>query len=175
MKTPIKLILATLTLSLASAGMALAADAKMPAKEAEKSAAKEKPAEKDAPAAKDEAAPKKNTYPLYGQVISADASTLTIKGGEGKEPRKFSVNSTTVVMKGDQPATIEDIKEGQWIGGKIEKSAEGNDKVLKLNLEVKQKEAKTEAKTEAKPVVKAEAGEEGKEEVKSKAMKKKES
>ncbi len=168
MKTSFKLIIAALVLSLSSAGMALAAEAKAPAKEAEKSEAKEKPTEKVKPSDKEEAPAKRNTYPLYGQVISADASTLTIKGGEGKEPRKFSVSSATVVMKGDQPAAIKDIKEGQWIGGLLEKAAEGNDKVVKLNLEVKQKEPKPEAAADTAKV-------EPKEEAKPKATKKKES
>lgn len=175
MKTSLKPIIAAFVLTLSSAGLALAADAKAPAKEAETSEAKDKPADKEKPAEKDEAPAKRNTYPLYGQVISADASTLTIKGGEGKEPRKFSVDSATVVVNGDQPAAITDIKEGQWIGGKVEKSAEGNDKVLKLNLAVKQKEPKPEAKAEPQPVANAETKEEGKEEAKPKAMKKKES
>lgn len=171
MKTTLHLILAALIISLSGSGIVRAAEAKAPAKAAEKTAAKEKSVEKEKPAEKAEAPAKKNTYPLYGQVISANASTLTIKGGEGKEERKFSVNSATVIMKGDQPATIEDIKEGQWIGGLLAKSEEGNDKVLKLNLEVKQKEAKA----EAKPVAKAETKEEVKEEAKPKATKKKES
>lgn len=169
MKTSFKLILVALILSLPGAGTALAAEAKPAAKEAEKPAAKEKPVEKAKPAEKEEAPAKRNTYPLYGQVISADATTLTIKGGEGKEPRKFSVNADTVVVKGDQPATIGDIKEGQWVGGKIEKSAEGSDKVVKLNLEVKQKEPKPEAVATAK----ADTKEEGKESPKPKATPKK--
>ncbi|MEY4483802.1 MAG: hypothetical protein RL693_1254 [Verrucomicrobiota bacterium] len=175
MKTTLKLILAALIISFTGPGLLSAAETKAPAKEAEKPAAKEKPADKEKASEKDEAAPKKNTYPLYGQVVSANTRTLTIKGGEGKEDRKYSVNASTVIMKGDKPAAVEDIKEGQWIGGLLEKSAEGNDKVLKLNLAVKQKEAKSEEKPEAKPVAKTETKEEGKEEAKPKATKKKES
>lgn len=163
MKTTFKIILATLVISLSVSGAAFAADAKKPAKEAEKPAAKEK----EKPTEKEEGAAKKTTYPLYGQVVSVNASTLTIKGGEGKEDRKFSVTANTVLMKGDKPATIEDVKEGQWIGGLIDKAAEGNDKVLKLNLNVKQKAAKP----ETKEVVKTES----KEEAKPKVTKKKES
>lgn len=163
MKTTFKIILATLVISLSASSAVFAADAKKPAKEAEKPAAKEK----EKPAEKEEGAVKKTTYPLYGQVVSVNNSTLTIKGGEGKEDRKFSVNADTILMKGDKPATIEDIKEGQWVGGSIDKAAEGHDKVLKLNLNVKQKAAKP----EAKEVVKTET----KEETKPKATKKKES
>ena len=126
----------------------------------------DEPAEK--PAAKSEAKPsgdakaKKNTYPLYGQVVTATSRTLTIKGGEGKEDRKYTLNAETVITKADKPATSEDIKEGQWVGGLLEKATDGNDKVVKLNLSVKQKAAKPAAKegestkTESKTKKKAE-------------------
>ena len=126
----------------------------------------DEPAEK--PAAKSEAKPsgdakaKKNTYPLYGEVVSCNTRTLTIKGGEGKEDRKYTINTETVITKNDKPATTADVKEGQWVGGLLEKATDGNDKVVKLNLSVKQKAAKPaakegeSAKTESKTKKKAE-------------------
>lgn len=151
MKTSILLT----ALSLAFALPALAAP-----KKTEEPAAK--PAAKSEAKSTGEAKAKKNTYPLYGQVVSCNTRTLTIKGGEGKEDRKYTLNADTVITKGDKPATSDDVKEGQWVGGLLEKSTDGNDKVVKLNLSVKQKAAKPAAKegeatkTEGKTKKKAE-------------------
>ena len=41
--------------------------------------------------------------------VHIENRTLTIKGGEGKEDRKYTLNAETVITKGDKPATSEDI------------------------------------------------------------------
>lgn len=145
MKAIIKLFAAVSLLALA-----------LPALAAPKKAAEEpaKPAEKAAPKA--DAKTKKSTYPLYGEVVSCNTRTLTIKGGEGKEDRKYTINADTVITKDDKPATTADVKEGQWVGGLLDKSTDGNDKVVKLNLSVKQKQPKPAAKEGEKPKKKAE-------------------
>jgi uncharacterized protein YcfJ len=106
--------------------------------------------------AKAEEKPKKDTYPLYGQVVSVTTKTLTIKGGEGKEDRKYSITADTEIVDGDKAAKAADVKEGAWVGGLLKKATgSGNDTIVKLNVGVKQKEAKAESKTEA-PKKKAE-------------------
>jgi len=109
------------------------------------SAEKQKPAAKPAEAAKKEETKgdvKKDHYPLYGQVVSITASTLTIKGGEGKPDRKFDITKDTVIKKDDKAATSKDAAEGQWVGGYVKKSGgKGNDEIISLNLSAKQKEA----------------------------------
>ena len=105
--------------------------------------------------AKAEEKPKKDTYPLYGVVASITAKTLTIKGGEGKEDRKYTITADTEIVNGDKPAKSADVKEGAWVGGLLKKAAgSGNDTVLKLNVDVKQKEAKKEEKKEEAPAKK---------------------
>lgn len=100
-------------------------------------------------------AKKRDTYPLYGKVVSITSKTLTIKGGEGKEDRKYSINADTVFVNGEKPAKASDVKEGAWIGGLLKK-VEGdanNDLVVKVNIGVKQKEegaAKDDAKGDSK-------------------------
>lgn len=123
-------LLATLSLTFALSAVAAPKD----------DTAAEKPAAK-APG-KGDAKAKKNTYPLYGLVVSCNTRTLTIKGGEGKENSKYTISSDTIVTKDDKPASTADVKEGQWVGGLLEKATDGNDKVLKLNLSVKQKQPK---------------------------------
>lgn len=117
-------------------------------------AEKKKPAPAE-PAKKEEAKTdvKKDHYPLYGQVVSITASTLTIKGGEGKPDRKFDINKDTTIKKDDKPATIKDVKEGQWVGGYVKKDSDGkgNDELVSLNLSAKQKESKPEEKKPETP------------------------
>jgi hypothetical protein len=108
--------------------------------------AAEKPkakADEKAPA-KAEAKPKEETYPLYGKVVAVTSRTLTIVRSESEEAKetKFSIGSSTEIVNGDKPATIEDVKVGQWIGGLVRKAAgDGNDFVTKINVGVKQKKS----------------------------------
>jgi hypothetical protein len=85
---------------------------------------------------------KGNTYPLYGEVVSVTTKTLTIKGGEGKEDRKFTISSTTKIHNDGKPATIEDVKVGKKVGGSVEKET---DKLLSLNVGAAQSAAKPKA------------------------------
>lgn len=96
---------------------------------------------------------KRDHYPLYGQIVSITASTLTIKGGEGKPDRKFDMTKDTVIRKDDKAATAKDATEGQWVGGYVKRSSgKGYDEIVSLNLSAKQKEIKSEEK---KPEAKA--------------------
>jgi hypothetical protein len=115
-----------------------------------RAAEEKKPAKAEKATAAD--AEKKNTYPLYGEVVAITSRTLTIKGGEEKEDRKYTISAATEILKSEKPATVEDVKVGQWVGGLLEKAEAGNDKVLKLNLSVKQKD-----KSATKPAAKKEA------------------
>jgi hypothetical protein len=120
--------------------------------------AKKKSAEKPAETAKKEepkSDAKKDHYPLYGRVVSITETTLTIKGGEGKEDRKFDITKETVIKKDDKAATVKDTKEGQWVGGYVKRSGgKGNDQIVSLNLSAKQKEAKADEKKSETPAPK---------------------
>jgi hypothetical protein len=117
------------------------------------------PATKTTPAAAaaTETKPKRDTYPLYGEVISINASTLVIKGGVDKPNRTFVINKETEIVDGEKAAKVSDVKTGHWVGGLVKKTDKGDDELLKLNIDVKQKEAKApEAKAkEAAPAAKA--------------------
>ncbi len=92
---------------------------------------------------------KKDTYPLYGEVVSITDSLLTIKGGKDKPDRKFDITKDTKIHNGDKPATVKDVKTGAWVGGLVKKKAEGekgNDVLESLNTDVKQKEDKKDDK-----------------------------
>jgi hypothetical protein len=109
---------------------------------------KTKPPEK--PAAKTEPKAKEDTYPLYGKVLAITSRTLTVVRSESEEAKesKYSIGASTEVVNGDKPATVEDVKIGQWVGGSVKKATdEGNDVVTKINLGVKQKKGSTKAGT----------------------------
>jgi hypothetical protein len=77
-------------------------------------------------------------YPLKGEVAAVTPTVLTIKGGAGKPDRVYTITPETKIVNGEKPATIADVKVGQNVGGRLEKSANGKDKVLKINIGVKQ-------------------------------------
>lgn len=83
----------------------------------------------------------KANYPIYGQLVSLTSKTLIIRSSEEKPERKFLISKDSEIVKDGKPATAEDAKVGQWVGGYVEKNASGNDKLLKLNLSAKQREA----------------------------------
>jgi hypothetical protein len=142
-------LLTVTCLSLALPGLVAAKTLGEPAS---KPAAKAAAPKAGAPA---EVKAKKDTYPLYGQVVAATSNLLTIKGGQGKEDRKYAITPETVVSKDEKPATLADVKPGQWVGGLLQKNLDGSSKVLKLNLSVKQKEAKPAGKEKAPSSTKA--------------------
>lgn len=106
------------------------------------------PAKTDKPAAKkgDEAA-KPMHLPLKGMVLAITTRTLTVKGGEGKEDRKFTINKDTQIVKGEAAATVTEVKVGQTITGSYVKHPEGASTLTKLQIAPKLSEPK---KTEAK-------------------------
>jgi hypothetical protein len=116
--------------------------------------------------AKGKAKTKRDTYPLWGEVVSVTPKLLTIKGGEGKENRKYAITADTKIHNDDKPATIADIKTGKMVGGLIKKvEGAGDDQMVSINTGVKQERSKGDAKagTDAK------AGEEPKSKGKKKA------
>ena len=113
---------------------------------------KNPPATKPAPAeAKGaEAKPKRDTYPLYGEVVSINSTTLVIKGGVDKPNRNFVIGKETEIVNDEKAAKASDVKPGHWVGGLVKKTEKGDDEVLKINVGVKQKEEKAaEAKAKA--------------------------
>ena len=125
---------------------------------AETKKAAAKPAEAAA-----EAKPKKDTYPLYGEVVSIDSSTLVIKGGADKPDRKYAITKDTAYVNHpkdgeSKPAKASDVKVGAWVGGLLKKAAKGNDEVVSINVAVKQKEAKDSKEEPAKTPAKKKKG-----------------
>lgn len=85
---------------------------------------------------------KSDTYPLWGEVVAVTSRTLTIKGGEGKEDRKFTISAETKIHNDGKPATLEDIKVGRKVGGSVQKTTEGNPKMLTINVGAAQEASK---------------------------------
>lgn len=87
--------------------------------------------------------------PFYGKVVAATARTLTIKSSENSAERKIAINSQTKIVKDQQPATSKDIVIGRWVGGSVERDADGSETAATINLSAKQKTEKP--KAESKP------------------------
>lgn len=118
-------------ITLASVGLVAAAPKEEPSAEQPKSAAPKK------------AKAKSDSYPLWGEVVAVTTRTLTIKGGEGKEDRKFTITAETKIHNDGKPATLEDIKVGRKVGGSVQKVAEGNPKMLSINVGAAQEASKS--------------------------------
>ncbi len=90
------------------------------------------------PAEKGEKA-KKDTYPQTGEVVAVTPKLLTLKGGKGKEDRKFDITADTKIVDGDKPATVADVKVGKKVGCFVKKAeGSGNPTLLKLNVGISQ-------------------------------------
>lgn len=98
-------------------------------------------------ASKSGEAGKSKPLPLRGTVVAITTRTLTLKGGEGKEDRKFTINKDTAIVKGEAAATTENVKVGQAITGSYVKNADGSSTLIKLQTAPKPSTAK---KPEAK-------------------------
>jgi hypothetical protein len=86
-----------------------------------------------------QSAPKAKGMPFYGKVGAIDkaANTITLDGKEKK--RIFYFTSATKVHRDKQPAKVDDVVLGQWVGGFVRPDANGRPIVENLNLAVTQR------------------------------------
>lgn len=91
-------------------------------------------------AEKPAATAKRNHFPLVGEVVSISDTLLVLKGGKGKEDRKYEISAGTKIMKDDKPATVKDAAAGQRVTGSVHKTDKGNLQLVSLNLSPKQKQ-----------------------------------
>lgn len=110
-------------------------------------------AEGSKPAAKKAA---KNTYPLYGKIVEITTGTLTVVRSDAADAAKnqYDLDPKVEFVDGEKVITADNVKPGMWVGGLLKKSGgDGNDKVIKVNIGVKQKGA-AKPKGEVKPAKK---------------------
>jgi hypothetical protein len=136
-----KFILRIAIIALVTSGLALSAEPKK-GEEAGKTAAKS-----GKTASKGDDVAKPMHLPFKGMVIAVTTRTLTLKGGEGKEDRKFTINKDTQIVKGDAAATVADVKVGQTVTGSYVKNPEGASTLTKLQIAPKPSEPKKKAET----------------------------
>ncbi len=84
----------------------------------------------DKPAAEKKDAPKKDGGPFRGKVVSVDKSAQTITVGK----RTFQLTATSKISKDGKAATLDDVKDGEMVGGAFKKSADGKLEVTTLNV-----------------------------------------
>lgn len=101
----------------------------------------------DKPAAekKDAPKPKRDTQPFHGKVASVDATAKTITVGK----QTYNVTSTTKLMKDGKPATFDDAKVGEEVGGVAKKDGDKLN-IVSLRIGPKPEKAAEGAKKEEK-------------------------
>lgn len=102
--------------------------------------------QKDTKKPKTTAAPKeaKKNLPFSGKIDALDKTAKTLKVGE----RSFQVTSATRIMKAGKPATFDDAKEGEEVGGSYTKTADGKLELVSLRIGPKPDAAPKPAKKE---------------------------
>jgi hypothetical protein len=93
----------------------------------------------NAPAARNDSAKKQQGLPFYGKLGAFDKAkqTITLDGKEKK--RMFYLDSSTRVHRDKQPARLDDLVVGQWVGGFVRPDGDGRPMVVTLNLAVTQR------------------------------------
>lgn len=100
---------------------------------------------------KDKAAEKKKdgTLPFNGKAVAVDKAAKTIKLS-GEKGRTVQVTATTRIVKGGNPATLDDLKEGEEVSGGYKTSADGKMEATVLNIGPRPPAKKKEEKKEEK-------------------------
>ena len=93
--------------------------------------------------ASDTAKPKRDWYPFYGTVATVDATAKTVSLKKKEGARVLQTDAKTTLEQNGKPASLADVKPGNYLHGKLHKNA--------ANLEVI-----TDAKIELAPPVKNE-------------------
>src|SRR5262245_43486351 len=86
------------------------------------------------PAPKSAAPAKPQHLPLQGTVLSINNRQLLLKGGEAKPPRQFAITKDTKIVKGEDPATVDEVKAGMRVTGSYLRGTDGSDTLTKLQI-----------------------------------------
>ena len=89
------------------------------------------------PAATTETAkPKRTTYPFFGTVASVDASAKTISLKKKEGERVLHTDAKTTLEMDGKPATLADIKAGNYLHGTLHKDAAKEEFILKAKIDL---------------------------------------
>ncbi len=83
---------------------------------------------------------KSGFFPFRGLIksVDVDKKTITLPGAKGKPDRVIFVTDTTKLRGLDKKATkLEDIKSGQFVGGRAKKRDDGKSEATTINLRPK--------------------------------------
>ena len=82
------------------------------------------------------AKPKRDWYPFYGTVAAVDtkAKTVSLKKKEGA--RVLQIDSKTTFEQNGKPATLADVKAGNYLHGKLHKNAAGAEIITDAKIEL---------------------------------------
>lgn len=80
-----------------------------------------------------EKAKKEGVTPFNGKAAAVDKAAKTVKL-TGEKGRVIQVTGTTRVVKGGNPASLDDLKEGEEVSGAYKTSADGKMEATVLNI-----------------------------------------
>lgn len=100
--------------------------------------------------------PASDQVPFRGKISSVDktAKTITLEGKE--KGRSIHITAATKIKKAGQPATFEDAKVGEEVGGLAKKTADGKLQGVSLRVGPKPEATKKPAKAKGEKKEKAE-------------------
>jgi hypothetical protein len=94
--------------------------------------AQPKPAKDAAETAK----PKRDWYPFYGTVAAVDAKAKTVSLKKKEGERVLQTDSKTAFEHNGKPATLADVKAGNYLHGKLHKNAANEEIILDAKIEL---------------------------------------
>ncbi|MBI5799320.1 MAG: hypothetical protein HZA92_01160 [Verrucomicrobia bacterium] len=121
-----KSLFKSLLVATVATAILIASPATVSAQDKEK--AKEKGKEKAAEKAK-----KDGVTPFNGKAAAVDKAAKTVKLS-GEKARVIQITGTTRIVKGGNPATLDDLKEGEDVSGGFKTSADGKMEATVLNI-----------------------------------------
>lgn len=114
--------------------------------------AQDKEKEKGKEKAPEKAAEKAKGGGFTGKAVAVDKAAKTVKLS-GEKARVIQITATTKIAKGGNPATLDDLKEGEEVSGGYKMSADGKMEATTLNIgprPAKGKDKKEDKKDEKK-------------------------
>jgi hypothetical protein len=87
-------------------------------------------------AAADTTKAKRDWYPFSGTVVSADTAAKTVSLAKKEGSRVLQTDGKTTLEQNGKPATLADIKPGNYLHGKLHKNAAGAEVVTDAKIEL---------------------------------------
>jgi len=82
------------------------------------------------------AKPKRDWYPFYGTVAAVDTKSKTVSLKKKEGERVLQTDAKTTFEQNGKPATLADVKAGNYLHGKLHKNAAKEEVILDAKIEL---------------------------------------